>query len=291
MGRTTTARYRALGDELQKRRHSAGLTREQLARRTGWSSARIFRIEHGQSEISAVDVVHFLGQCGFYHPQILDLIAEFRDAETRHDYWLTPSERWLEESVCSLIFHESTASTSVSYEPHVVPGLLQTENYAREMIRLYDARGAEDLEAHVRARRERQRILRRSRPARFTFYVHENALRLPVDSAAVMQEQLLSLMFVDGLPHVSVRVVPATTTFGGAFRLMRFPADKPLVYLDCVVAGLFVEDKEYVSHYQALIPVIAAAALDEGQSRLFIADLADEYDRGSAGDRVEEEQL
>jgi transcriptional regulator with XRE-family HTH domain len=289
MGRTTTARYRALGDELRKRRESAGLTRAQLSERTDFSQASIFRIEAGQS-ISTVDAVHFLGQCGLYRPQVIDLIAEFSDAETRDDYWLAPSGLGLEESVCSLIFHESTASTSVSYEPHVVPGLLQTEAYAREMIRHYDARGGEDLETHVRARRERQRVLRRLRPARFTFYIHENALRLPVDGAAVLQEQLLSLMLVDGLPHVSVRVVPATTTFGGAFRLMRFPTHKPLVYLDCVVAGLFVEDEEYVSHYQALVPVIAAAALDEGQSRLFIANLADEYDRGSAGDRVEEEQ-
>ena len=69
MGRTTTARYRALGDELQKRRHSAGLTQVQLARRTGWSSAKIFRIEHGQAEISAVDVVHYLGQCGSTPPR------------------------------------------------------------------------------------------------------------------------------------------------------------------------------------------------------------------------------
>jgi transcriptional regulator with XRE-family HTH domain len=291
MGRTTTARYRALGDELRKRRESAGLTRAQLSKRTDFSEARIFRIETGQAGTSAVDAVHYLGQCGLYPPQVIDLIAEFSDAENRQDYWLTSSGQWLDEWVCSLILHESTASKSVSYEPHVIPGLLQTESYAREMIRHYDARTDEDLETYVRARRERQRILRRLRPARFTFYIHENALRLPVDGPAVMQEQLLSLMFVDGLPHVSVRVVPTTTTFGGAFRLFEFADHKPLVYLTAHVAGLFVEDRKYVEQFRALIPLLADAALDEGQSRRLIADLADEYDRGSAGDRVEEEQL
>jgi transcriptional regulator with XRE-family HTH domain len=290
MGRTTTARYR-VGRRAAEAAAQRRVDREQLARRTGWSSAKIFRIEHGQSEISAVDVVHYLGQCGFYRPQILDLIAEFRDAESRHDYWLTQPGQWLDEWVCSLILYESTASKSVSYEPHVIPGLLQTERYAREMIRDYDARTAEDLETYVRARLDRQQILRRLGPGRFTFYVHENALRLQVDGAAVMQEQLLSLMFMDGLPHVSIRVVPATTTFGGAFRLFEFAECKPLVYLSAHVAGLFVEDRKYVDQYRALIPVLAPTALDEGQSRRLIADLADEYDRGSASDRVEEEQL
>jgi uncharacterized protein DUF5753 len=112
-----------------------------------------------------------------------------------------------------------------------------------------------------------------------------------IPDLAIMHEQLLALTLMDGLPHVSIRVVPASADFGGAFRLFQFTQHKPLVYLSGQIAGLFLEDPEFVDPYRALLPVIADAALDKGQSREFVAGLADEYDRGSARDRVEEEQL
>jgi transcriptional regulator with XRE-family HTH domain len=292
MGQTkSAARYRALGDELRKYREDAGLSLKQLAELTGWSASKVWRIEIGWTELSTVDVIYYLGECGYAPVQIMDLLAEFRDAAHRKDYWLTLPGPWLEESVCELIFHEATASASVCYEPQLIPGLLQTESYARAMIGRYDSRTPEGVEVCLRARLERQQILQRPTPAQFTFFVHEHALRAVVDDPAVMQEQLLSLMLLDGAPHISVRVVPGSALFGGAFRLFQFKRFKDLVYLDAYIGGLFVEDREYVDQYRALIPVIADIALDEGQSRLFIADLADRYDRGSARNRVEEEQL
>jgi hypothetical protein len=78
-----------------------------------------------------------------------------------------------------------------------------------------------------------------------------------------MQEQLLALMFADGLPHVSVRIVPASAMFGGPFRLFTFTKHSPLVYPGAQVAGLFIEDAEYVRQYELLIPEVADAALRE----------------------------
>lgn len=291
MGQTTAAaRYRRLGDELRRHRLLAGLSSSELAERTGWSKVKIWRIESGHLEIDTVDVIHFLGECGMMRGQVLDLLAEFHDAERNHEYWLAPYGQYLEDSVCSLIFHEATASSSVSYDPQLIPGLLQTETYARATIERFDSRTGDDLTSGVRARLQRQRVLYRSKPGRFTFFVHEHALRATIGDPSVMQEQLLALMFADGLPHVSVRVVPASAMFGGAFRLFNFARHSPLVYLNGQLAGLFIEDKEYVRQYELLIPRVADAALDERESRLFIAALASEFDRGSLGD-LEEEQL
>lgn len=105
-----------------------------------------------------------------------------------------------------------------------------------------------------------------------------------------MHEQLITLMLISGLPQVTIRVVPASAMFGGAFRLLQFAKHRSMVYLSGQVAGLFLEDKEFVDPYRTLIPVIADVALNEGQSREFVATLANEYDRGSAHPHVEEKQ-
>jgi hypothetical protein len=172
----------------------------------------------------------------------------------------------------------------------VILGLLQTESYIRAMTaERYPDR---DADLAVRIRLQRQEVLHRPyTPAQFTFFVSEHALRTTVGDPAVMQEQLLALTLLDTLPHLTIRVLPALATFGGAFLLFEFAKHNPLVYLDAYVGGLFLEDKEYVDTYHDLIPVLADAALDEGQSRECIAALAYGHDRGSTHNHVEEEHL
>jgi transcriptional regulator with XRE-family HTH domain len=290
MGRIrAAARYRELGDKLRWRREQAGVSGAEMAEYTGWSVSKISRIELGRLELDSTDVVHYLGGCGIYRGQALDLLAEFRDAERNHDYWLRGHEPGLHDTGRLLIHYERTARESISYEPQVIPGLLQIENYIRAL--LSERWPEEDIDFNVRLRMDRQQILHRRNPARFTFFISEQALRLVVGGGAVMQEQMLALTLIDALPHMSVRVVPQLATFGGAFRLFEFTEFAPLVYLDAYLTGLFIEDKKYVGSYRDLIPVIMDAALSEGESRAYVANLASEYDRGSACAGVEEEQL
>jgi hypothetical protein len=130
--------------------------------------------------------------------------------------------------------------------------------------------------------------------------VHEHALRLRVGSQNAMREQLLKLLFIAALPHVTLRVLPAAAeeqaSFGGPFRLFEYREHNPLVYLDQPWTGLFLEDREFVTNYRRLLPKISSTALDEAESRTFVADLANTLDQGSrrrdAGIyEVEEEQL
>jgi Domain of unknown function (DUF5753) len=192
-----------------------------------------------------------------------------REAEPKPGHWIRRHDLGLPEATRSLIYHETTASASTSYEPEFVPGLLQTENYIRALTAKRSP--GSDIDFAVRVRIDRQQVLHRPQPGRFTFFVHENALRFTVGDAATMHEQLLALLLLDGLEQVAIRVVPASAgveaRLGGSFRLFEYGDHAPLVYLDGLVCGLYLEDREFVDDYRAIIPSIANVALNEGQSR------------------------
>jgi transcriptional regulator with XRE-family HTH domain len=298
MGRANaTACYRELGAELRKRREAAGVTAAHIADETGWDRTKISRIEAGQVDISTVDVIFFLGACGIYRADAMDVLHLSRIAEQGDGHWLSPHGEWLEDSLSSLIYHESTADRSISFEPFVVPGLLQTPAYASLWIARSATRSSRSLGEALRIRMERREILHRRNPAEFLFFVHEQALRTQVGSAEIMQEQLLHMVLIAALEHVTLRIVPTSaqehSVFGGSFRLFEYRRHSPLLYLDGFLTGVFIEDGDIVGdYYRDLLPDLKAIALDAGESREFAADLAAEYDRGSPPDvRVEEEQL
>jgi transcriptional regulator with XRE-family HTH domain len=286
MGRNhASACYRELGAELRKKREAAGLAGEQVARVTGWQRSKVTRVEHGQVEISLVDAIHYLAACRIFLTEAREVLNLCRDAVRKLGYWLSPYGEWLEDNLNSLIFHESTANRSISYEPMVIPGLLQTGQYARLLIERGPGVSREYVDATVRLREERQRILHRPQPGRFTFFIQEQALRLQVGSKAIRHEQLLKLVLMAALPNVSLRVLPATAgeraLFGGSFRLFEYRDHKPLVYLSNATSALFLEDEAFVGDYRRLVPEIASVALPEAKSRAFIAELADALDQRS----------
>jgi len=294
--RRGSACYREVGAELVARRTAAGLTGQQIADISGWTRTRIARMEKGETSTSIADLIRYLVLCGLTIPQLKPILELARTAERRQGYWL--SDKRIGNTLSSLIYHESAARSSISYEPLLVPGLLQTVGYMHARIAAEPGVPQAEVESNIRTRVERQQILHWRAPARFMFFVHEQALRLCVGSPAVMQEQLLHLVLMSALDHVALRVIPSAVgergIFGGPFKLLEFAKYVPLVYLDHVNGGLFLEDSRYVADYRQLLPELNEVSLDEGESRSFAADLADEYDRGSqpdAAEHLEEEQL
>jgi transcriptional regulator with XRE-family HTH domain len=293
--RYVSAAHRELGRMLRQVREEAGLTATEVARMLGWPLTTISRIENGRRTTSTTDVIQYLAMCGLRMCE-LDPFVEFtRVAERKQGYYL--SDERIGGSLQSLIFHESLAEHSIIYEPHLIHGLLQTPDYARARIVAVEPDIAEETVAGgVRTRMERRQVLYSPHPSRFTFYIHEQALRLRVGTDEVMYEQLLHLVLTAALDNVTVRIVPsAGGSFGDAFRLMEFREFRPIVYLDGLrFGGLILEDPEYVNSYYEIMPVLDDVALDEGQSRKYAADLADEYDRGSqrgVPDLLAQEQL
>lgn len=283
---------------LRRVREEAGLTATELARKLGWPLTTISRIENGRRTSTTTDVIQYVAMCGMKWHGTKPIVEFTRLAERKQGYYL--SDKGIGGSLQSLIFHESSAEHSIIYEPQVIHGLLQTPEYARALITAVNSDFTEDWVAGVvRTRMERRRILSLPNPARFTFYIHENALRLRCGTDEIMHEQLLHLVLTAALDNVTLRILPSAagerSASGGAFHLMEFHELPPIVYLENLRdGGLILEDTYYVHSYHGLVSVLADVALDEGQSRKCAAGLADEYDRGSqqvVADVLEEEQL
>jgi transcriptional regulator with XRE-family HTH domain len=285
MGRGNAAAcYRELGAEMRRLREAAGLTGRSIARKTKWDPTRVSRIESGQINIDVADLCWYLGILRVDRDVALPLIDLCRQAKGDNGFWLSQHGEWVQDTLSSLIYHESTANASVHYEPQVVPGLLQTEGYARALIGREAWRSAAEVDASVGIRLERHGTLGRL-GCRFVFYIHEHALHLQVSSQAVMYEQMVALTLVAAAPNVDIHVIPTSagerSVLGEAFGLFEFEDHNPLVHLDLVATTLWLEDPAYLKPYRSLLNGLADIALGTEESRSSIAALADKYERGS----------
>jgi transcriptional regulator with XRE-family HTH domain len=244
--RYVSAAYRELGGMLRRVREKAGLTATEVARLLGWPLTTISRMENGRRTSTTTDVIQYVVMCGMTAPEVKPLVEFTRLAERKQGYYL--SDERIGGSLQSLIFHESSATHVIGCEPQVIPGLLQTADYARALVTAVDSDIAEDWVAGVvRTRMDRRRILYLSNPAQFTFYIHEQALRLRVGTDELMHEQLLHLVLTTALDNVTVRIVPSAagerSAFGGAFQLMEFHEHRPTVSVDNLrFGGLMLDD-------------------------------------------------
>ncbi|MFL6125190.1 helix-turn-helix domain-containing protein [Actinophytocola sp.] len=270
--RYASAAYRELGGMLRRVREKTGLSEGGLARKMGWPLTKISRMENGRRTSSTTDVIQYVVMCGMTLREAQPLLELTRQAERKQGYYL--SDRRIGGSLQSLIFHESSAEHSVIYEPQVIHGLLQTPNYARALITAVKPNIDESrVDGAVRTRMERRRILYLPTTPAFTFYIHEQALRLRIGTEKIMQEQLLHLVLTAALDNVTLRIVPSVigerSALGGAFHLMEFHEHRTIVYLENLCdGGLILEDPEFVQSYHEVVPMLADTALGEGQSRM-----------------------
>lgn len=170
-----------------------------------------------------------------------------------------------------------------NYESLFVPGLLQTEDYARAVIRGGLPHASRDeVERRVEVRMERQALLHNENPLNVWSIVDEAALRRQVGGAAVMQAQLRYLMEVSELPHVTLQVIPfdvgAHAGMPGSFVFMQFAeATIPdVIYIDSMAGELFLEEEGDVRRYRLIFEHLRAVAASPDASRSLIAPLVAE---------------
>lgn len=273
---------RELGHEMRRRRDATGLTLRELAETLGWSTSRMCRIENGTAPVSDVELTHYLAHAGLSLAETLELVR-FRQSSDR-GHWLSPHGIWLEDSLNSLVFHEASAIATTHYQPIVVHGLLQTEDYARTLIARETWRTPENIETCVQARTDRQAVLKRGQ---HVFYLHEQMLRMQVGNPGLMHEQLLKLALMTDLRQVKIRIVPLDagerSVFGNSFGMFEFDGGKPLLYLDNHATGAFFEDPDYVDPFVLLVRSIDRVALDARQSQELLAAIASDYERAGGG--------
>jgi transcriptional regulator with XRE-family HTH domain len=276
--REPTIRSRELGDGLRQAMKRAGLTGKQAAQRLDVSPSMVSMLLSGKRGASEVDIAAFLGACQVNGPERDRLLALCREQDTPG--WYQQHGSRLPKQLVTLIDHEDKAVAISDFQPIMVPGLLQTGEYARALIRETGNVPPGEVDDRVAARLGRQRLFSRERPARFTFYLHEFALRLPVGGPEVMAEQLGHLLRMSRRSYLTLRVVPAArgghAGIAGPFKLMEFAEFKPVAYLESETSCLFLERPEEIAAYQRILGVLAETALGEGQSTKLIAALATE---------------
>jgi len=245
-----------VGAYLRRLREERGLTRAEAGGSIRSSESAISRMELGRVGFTERDVLGLLSLYGIHDDQErAALLARAREANAPgwwHSYSdVTPN--WFQR----YLGLEATAALIRTYEVQFVPGLLQTEDYARAVIPL--APGAawrDEIARRVRLRLERQQVLTRPNPPKLWAVVDEAALRRPVGGPRVMRDQLEALIgIVMKMPHVRLQVLPLTAgghaAAGGSFTILRFPQqDLPdLVYLEQLTSALYLDGRADVDFY------------------------------------------
>ena len=275
-------RRRKLGAELRALRARAGLKSGEAARLVGWHQSKVSRIETGRSGVKPSDVELLLDAYGVRDAELRELLVVLAgsDDHGRHHWW--HAYRGLLPSTYSdFISLESQASVMRTLENSVVPGLLQTPEYAREVTRAAMG-GAPDgeVDALVEVRLARQDVLRSNPPLRLSAVLDEAALRRTVGGPAVMARQLEHLGEAAQLPHVRIQVLPfgvgAHVGVTGPFVIFSFPStsDLDVVVLDHLTSSLYLERKEDLQAYSEAFDSLQVHALSPEETLDFIAGVA-----------------
>jgi transcriptional regulator with XRE-family HTH domain len=261
-----------LGAHLRKLREDQGISREDAGWKIRASESKISRMELGRVSFKERDVADLLTLYGVAdEPERDALLARAREA-SEPGWWhgyndLLPI--WFQ----SYLGLEAAASLIRTYEVQFVPGLLQTEDYARAVVQLGFGHAAEEeIERRVRLRMDRQRLLTRSDPLRLWAVVDEAALRRPVGGQQVMREQIDALIAITKLPNVQLQVIPLAAgghaASGGSFSILRFPhEDLPdVVYLEHLTNAIYLERRADVEQYVQVVDRLYIQAEPPGRT-------------------------
>ncbi|MPY47852.1 helix-turn-helix domain-containing protein [Streptomyces acidicola] len=276
-------RRRKLGTELRDLRTRVGLTSIEAARLVGWHQSKVSRIETGSSGVKPADVRRLLDAYEVQDPEFRELLlilAGGEDGGGRQNWWHA-YRGVLPAAYRDFISLESQASGIRTLETSVVPGLLQTPEYARAVTRAAVEGVPEDkLDALVEVRIARQDVLRADTPLKLNALLDEAVLRREVGGPAVMARQLRQLWEAAALPQVRLQVLPFTAGahvgVTGPFVIFSFSSasDLDVVVLDNLTSSLYLERKEDLQAYVEAFNALQIHALSPEESLDYIAGIA-----------------
>ncbi|WP_034488254.1 helix-turn-helix domain-containing protein [Actinomadura oligospora] len=274
-----TIRLRRLAAELRRLRKDAGLTRDEVTRHTALNPATLWRIETAKTRPQARTLKTLLDLYGAPEDQRDELTVLLRESAQRG--WAHTIGSELPERYAAYIEFECSASRISNFECAFVPGLLQTEEYARATIGGCRPGMTEDEVDHrVEARIRRQELLTADGPLELRAILDEAALRRRVGGTGTMARQAEHLLLAAELHNVTLQVVPfdagAHPGMMGSFVVMDFPADVGVrvAYLDGQVGDFFLEEEADVQRYSLAFEHLRTAALSPRASTALIAEVA-----------------
>ena len=276
-----TVAQRRLARELRRLRLDAGFTIEQAAEKLELSPSTISRMETAQVGVKRRDVRELLDLyevTGAQREHLLRLAGESRQHAWWHEFKDLPN--------LPLASLEAGAASIWQYSALLIPGLLQTEEYAREVlrkIRLDATRN--DIERRLRLRMKRQALLTDENAPQFWAVLDEAVLRRRVGGRQVMRQQLERLIDATALPSVTLQVLPfasgAHAAMDGEFTILKYPepADPDVVFIENTGGDVYLEDPDVTRRYTSIFDHLRATALDPAESVRILAATKDELER------------
>lgn len=284
-----TVRRRRLGWELKQHREAAGRTGEDVATALGWSDSKVSRIETGRIAVTWGDVSDMLDLYGVTDPQVRDELIRLA-RESRQQGWWHPYASILGRPYATYIGLESAADSLRVFEPLTVPGQLQTEPYARAIIRTTTRDlGADEVDRLVEVRLRRQDVIFGSGdPLRLSVVLDEAALRREVGGPAVMAGQLQRLTEAAAHPRIRLQVLAfaqgSHVSMAGSFGIFSFPGEPggDVSFVDTMAGSLFIERPAEVAAARAAFDELTAQALSREDTLALLTEVSAAYQRRCA---------
>ncbi|MFJ2031692.1 helix-turn-helix domain-containing protein [Streptosporangium sp. NPDC087985] len=281
-GHGPTVRRRRLAGELRRLRERAALTIEEAAERVGWSTAKVSRIETARVGITSPDLTRLLDLYELDAGKRTALHALARTARTRG--WWDAYADSLPSDYATYIQLEAEAAFIRGFDSMLVHGLLQSEDYAREVIRsaLMALSPPAEVERRIEVRLTRQNLLlREENPLRFWTVIDEAVLTRRVGSAETMHSQYAKLIEFADRDNVTIQILPFNAgphpATAGTFAIMEFrePYDPDVVYVESMTSSLYVEKDTEMYWYTLAFDHLRAAALGPNESKALISEMAE----------------
>ncbi|WP_019632261.1 helix-turn-helix domain-containing protein [Actinomadura atramentaria] len=275
-----TARRRRLAAALRELREKAGITCADLGKALGWSESKVSRIETGQSGIKANDLDSLLNYWKV-DAEVREALQTLRRQSHHRGWWNSYADafpRWF-EGYAGL---EDEATALTIYRQDLVPGLMQTDEYASAVIRAHrPSVTADELERLQSVRSTRQAVLTRRKPLEVWAVLDEAVLRRVVGGPAVMGEQLRHLLTVAAYPNVTLQVLPfeqgAHASMGTSFIHLQYSeaGSSDIIYIEALTSSQYLEEPDDIERYTVVSNHLRASALSPEASVAFIRRLAD----------------
>jgi transcriptional regulator with XRE-family HTH domain len=273
-----------LGAQLRRLRETAGISAEKAGYEIRASRSKISRMETGRVGLKPRDVEDLLTLYGVTsEPQREKVIALAR--RSRSPEWWAKYHDILPDWFETYLGLESAATSIRSFEMQFVPGLFQTEDYARAVTKLgHQAAPVDAIERRVGLRLKRQELLAREQPPppRIWSVIDEAVLRRPVGGAAVMRAQLGRLLEAARWPRVTLQVVPFAkgghAAASGSFSILRFEErDLPdVVYIEQLTSAVYLDQRPDIEHYLEVVDQLSGEALTPVETARFVEQIARE---------------
>jgi transcriptional regulator with XRE-family HTH domain len=282
-----TVRLRRLAAELRALREGAGLTPKTVQDLTEINPATLYRIESAKVRPQRRTIVALLNAYGAdaaRRDELLDLLKQ-----SAEQGWLASYESELPEPLLHYVSFESEARSIRNYETILIPGLLQTREYAYATVTQagLPIPDPEDVEQRVQMRMQRQELFKRPDPLQLRAVIDEAAIHRMVGGEDVMMGQLQRLLEAGRAAHIMIQVVPfaagAHAGMPGSFAIINFPdpQDADIVYSDSMAGDLFLETEAEVRRFSAVFEHLQASALSPKDSARLIASRLKTLERGS----------